>query len=66
MIYSLLANKKVKHFQILSGDAEYFGLLLIKSSDSQNFFLLQYTMKSPISVSHQWFHSFEIGCKYNF
>ena len=26
-------------------------------------FLIQCTMKSPISVYKQWFHSFEIGCK---
>ena len=55
---------------MLQGDAEYFGLFLIKSSDSQvtqmvtkGVFLLQSTMKSPISVCQEWFNRFEIGCK---
>ena len=51
----------VKLFQIMPGDTEYFGLLLIESSDSQNYLngykgvcLLQYTMKSPISGYQQY------------
>ena len=59
------------NFQMLQGDAEYFGLLLTKGSDLQSYsngpqkeyFLLQCTMKSPISVYQEWFHSFEIGYK---
>ena len=70
VIFSLI-NKMVKCFQMLQGDAEYFGLLLIKAviykvgqMVTQAVFLLQCTMKSPISVYQEWFHSFEIGCKY--
>ena len=38
MIYSLTWQKKmVKLFQMLQGDAEYFGLLLMKSSDPQSY-----------------------------
>ena len=57
----------VKLFKTLQGDVEYFALLLIKSNDPQmvtkGVFLLQCTMKNPISVHQEWFHRFEIGCK---
>ena len=55
----------VKLLQMLQGDVEYFGLLFIKSSDPQSkgVMLLQCTMKSPISMYHEWFPSYEIGCK---
>ena len=52
----------VKLFQMLQGDAEYFGLLLTKvvihkvtQMVIKAVFLLQCTMKSPISVYQQWF-----------
>ena len=55
---------------MLQDDAEYFRLLLIKTvihkvaqMVTKGVFLLQYTMKSPISMDQEWFHSFEIGCK---
>ena len=47
---------------MLQGVVEYLGLLLIKCSDPQIYsnghkgvFLLQCTMKSPISVYQEWF-----------
>ena len=53
---------------MLQGDAEYFGLLLIKKQRSIK--LLKWPQKKyfyfsvlPISMDQEWFHSFEIGCK---
>ena len=53
---------------MLQGDAEYFGLLMIKSRYPESYsngykrvFLLQCTMKSPISVQQECVHSFEIS-----
>ena len=57
----------VKLFQMLQGDAEYFGLLLIKKTVihkvtqivRKGVFLLQCTTKSSTSVYQESFHSYE-------
>ena len=50
----------IKLFQLLQGDAEFFGLLLIKAviykvtqMVPKGVFLLQSTMKSPISMGQE-------------